>query len=165
MTKIAVYPGSFDPFTNGHLDIVQRASGLFDQVVVAAMTNTSKQPLFSSTEKLALIQEATSALPNVRVVALPHELTVRFARRLDAQYLVRGLRSGNDFNYEADIATLNAQLDPEIETVFLLADPRYRNLSSSMVKEVAGFGADISDLVPMNVAAALAAKFGHEHHA
>lgn len=165
MTKIAVYAGSFDPFTNGHLDLVRRASALFDQVVVAAMTNTGKKPLFTSDEKLAMIQTAVTDLPNVRVVALPHELTVRFARKLKARYLIRGLRSDTDFNYEADIATLNAQLDPEIESVFLLADPRYRSLSSSMVKEVASFNADVSALVPANVAQALTAKFSGDAHA
>lgn len=159
MAKIAVYPGSFDPFTNGHLDIVQRASALFDEVVVAALTNTSKSPLFTSAEKLALIQQAVAALPNVRVVALPHALTVDFAQQLGAQYMVRGLRSSADFTYEADIATLNAQLAPAVQTVFLLASPAYRSLSSSMVKEVASFQADVSALVPAGIAAALKAKF------
>ena len=162
MNKIAVYPGSFDPFTNGHLDLVQRASGLFDEVIVAAMTNTAKQPLFTSKEKLALIQAAVQPIGNVRVVALPQELTVRFAEKLGANYLLRGLRNAHDFDYETDIATLNAQLAPAIETVFLLADPRYRSLSSSMVKEVASFNADVSSLVPANVADALAAKFDQD---
>lgn len=165
MTRKAIFPGSFDPFTNGHLDTVTRAASLFDDVIIACMTNIKKHPLFSADEKQALIQAAVADLPNVKVVALPHQLTVAFAQSLGAQYMVRGLRSPQDFAYEADVATINSQLAPQVETVFLLADPKYRNLSSSMVKEVASFGADVSKLVPANIAQALSEKFGGDHHA
>lgn len=163
--RIAVFPGSFDPFTNGHLDTVSRASGLFDEVIVAVMTNIKKQPLFSSEEKVALIKTATVALPNVQVVAAPAALTVAFAKQLGAQYMVRGLRNTADFNYEADIAAMNAELDQEIQTVFLLADKRYRFLSSSLIREVATFGGDITALVPANVATALQSKLAGDQHA
>ncbi|EKQ00058.1 methyltransferase/phosphopantetheine adenylyltransferase [Lacticaseibacillus paracasei] len=161
--KIAVFPGSFDPFTNGHLDTVKRASRLFDEVVVAAMTNTSKKPLFSSEEKLALISESTAGLPNVKAMAAPKRLTVEFARSIGARFMIRGIRNVADFGYEADIATVNHDLDPEIETVFLLADKQYDALSSTIIKEVAAFGGDVHRFVPAPVEAALYAKLGDAH--
>ncbi|WP_407891367.1 pantetheine-phosphate adenylyltransferase [Lacticaseibacillus sp. N501-2] len=165
MSRKAIFPGSFDPFTNGHLDTVKRAAALFDEVTIACMTNSNKHPLFGADEKQALIKAAVADLPNVNVVALPHQLTVAFAQSLGATYMVRGLRSSRDFDYEADVATINTQLAPQVETVFLLADPKYRNLSSSMVKEVASFGADVSQMVPANIAAALRQKLGGDAHA
>ncbi|WP_262314529.1 pantetheine-phosphate adenylyltransferase [Lacticaseibacillus parakribbianus] len=165
MARIALFPGSFDPFTNGHLDTVQRASRLFDRVVIAAMTNTSKRPLFSAAEKLALIEAATAALPNVQVVAQPAMLTVAYAQSIGATALIRGVRNTADYNYESGIADMNANLAPDIETVLLFGDKRYRFISSSLIKEVAAFGGDVSALVPANVDAALKAKFGSEPHA
>lgn len=161
--RIAVYPGSFDPFTNGHLDTVRRASTLFDHVVVAAMTNTKKAPLFTSSEKVALIQAAVADLNNVSVVAQPAKLTVQYAQSIGAHYLIRGLRNTADFNYEADIAAMNAELVPEIETVFLLADKQYRFVSSSVIKEIAMFGGDVAAFVPANVNAAMTKKYGEQH--
>lgn len=111
MAKIALFPGSFDPMTNGHLDTVQRASQLFDKVIVAVMTNTAKKPLFSSNERVALIEAATADLPNVSVVAQAGKLTVDFAHEMDAKFIIRGLRNANDLAYEADIARVNAVLD------------------------------------------------------
>ncbi|MFD1484292.1 pantetheine-phosphate adenylyltransferase [Lacticaseibacillus baoqingensis] len=163
MSKIAVFPGSFDPFTNGHLDTVRRAAGLFDTVVIAAMTNTNKHPLFSSEEKVRLIQTAVLDLPNVQVVAQPEMLTVTFAKQIGARYLIRGLRNVADYNYEADIAAMNHTLDTQIETVLLLADKRYSYLSSSLIKEVASFGGDVSAMLPPNIDAALQAKLGGQH--
>ncbi|KRK74417.1 pantetheine-phosphate adenylyltransferase [Lacticaseibacillus nasuensis] len=163
MTKTALYAGSFDPLTNGHLDIIRRASALFDQVIVAPMTNVSKAPLFTSEEKVALINTAVQALANVTVVAAPRQLTVAFAQTLGAQYLVRGLRNTADFNYEADIAAMNASLAADLESVFLMAAPRYRFVSSSLIREVASFGGDVTALVPANVATALTAKFEAPH--
>ncbi|WP_125703194.1 pantetheine-phosphate adenylyltransferase [Lacticaseibacillus daqingensis] len=159
MAKIALFPGSFDPFTNGHLDTVTRASRLFDEVVIAAMTNTSKQSLFNAAEKQALIEAAVAPLPNVRVVAQPAMLTVDYARQIGATALIRGVRNTADYNYESGIADMNANLAPAIETVLLFGDKRYRFISSSLIKEVASFGGDVSALVPANVAEALAAKF------
>ncbi|WP_390408444.1 pantetheine-phosphate adenylyltransferase [Lacticaseibacillus jixiensis] len=160
MSRIAIFPGSFDPFTNGHLDTVSRAAKLFDQVVIAAMTNTNKHALFTADEKLALIKTAVAAYPNVSVVAQPSELTVAYAHKIGAQFLIRGLRNSADYNYERDIAAMNHELDPDIETVLLLADKRYSFLSSSLIKEVAQFGGDVSHLLPPNVAKALQAKLG-----
>lgn len=165
MAKIALFPGSFDPMTNGHLDTVQRASQLFDKVIVAVMTNTAKKPLFSSDERVALIEAATADLPNVSVVAQAGKLTVDFAHEMDAKFIIRGLRNANDLAYEADIARVNAVLDQSIETVFLLADPAYLSVSSSMIKEVATFGGDVSALVPPAVVQALKQRLGGNHEA
>ena len=159
----AIFPGSFDPFTNGHLDTVTRAAKMFDTVVVAVMTNTSKRPLFTGAEKVALIKAATADLANVEVVAAPSMLTVKFAQQLGATVLVRGVRSGKDLDYEQDRAEMNQVLSPQLETVLLLADKRYRFLSSSLIKEVATFGGDVSSLLPANVNAAVMAKLGDAH--
>ncbi|WP_225047335.1 pantetheine-phosphate adenylyltransferase [Lacticaseibacillus kribbianus] len=164
MARIALFPGSFDPFTNGHLDTVRRASKLFDEVVIAAMTNTNKRALFTAEEKLTLIQDATQDLPNVRVVTQPAMLTVAYAESIGATALIRGVRNTADYNYESGIADMNANLAPEIETVLLFGDKRYRFISSSLIKEVATFGGDVSALVPANVDAALKAKLGSERH-
>lgn len=160
--RIAIFPGSFDPFTNGHLETVQRASQLFDQVMIGVMTNTSKKPLFEPDEKLALITSAITDLKNVHAVAQSHELTVDFARHLGAHFILRGIRNVKDFEYERDIAEMNRVQASDIETVFLLASKRYAFLSSSLIKEVAKFGGDISTLVPPNVARALQEKLGQE---
>lgn len=159
----AIFPGSFDPFTNGHLDTVTRAAKLFDQVVIAVMTNTSKRPLFTGAEKVALIKAATADLPNVEVVQPPAMLTVAYAKQIGATVLVRGVRSGKDLDYEQDIAEMNHALAPQLETVLLLADKRYRFLSSSLIKEVATFGGDVSGFLPANVNAAVMAKLGDTH--
>ena len=158
MAKIALFPGSFDPFTKGHLDTVQRASQLFDQVIIAVMTNAAKQPLFDSPTKVALIAEVTTDLPNVQVVAQPKTLTADFARQVGARYLIRGIRNANDFEYERDIAALNQTQDDQLETVLLLAKQEYAFISSSMVKEIASFGGQVSQLVPPAVERALEQK-------
>lgn len=160
--RIAVFPGSFDPFTNGHLETVQRASHLFDEVIIAVMTNTSKQPLFQPAEKLALITAATKSLTNVRAVEQSNELTVDFARSQGAKFILRGIRNVKDFEYERDIAAMNQVQAPKIETIILLAPKRYAFLSSSLIKEVAKFGGDISTLVPANVMQALKQKFSQK---
>lgn len=164
MTTIALFPGSFDPFTNGHLNLVTRAAVLFDQVIVAVMTNTSKKPLFTGEEKLALITAATQSLPNVTVTAAPQLLTVAYAQQLGATVLVRGVRDTKDFSYETDIADMNQTLAPAVETVLLLADKQYRYLSSSLIKEVAQFGGDVSSLLPSNVNDALKQKLAGDGH-
>jgi pantetheine-phosphate adenylyltransferase len=150
---IAVFPGSFDPLTNGHLDIIERASVLFDTVIVGVGTNLSKAPLFQPDEKIILIQDATRHLPNVRVEKMA-DLTVKFMAQVGAQYLVRGLRNTTDYEYERDIASMNYTL-AGVETILLMARPENQNMSSSMLKEVTKFGADISKMVPQNIAKAL----------
>lgn len=159
MTRV-VFPGSFDPFTNGHFDVVKRAAKLFDEVIVAVGVNTSKQYLFDTAEKIALIEQTVVDLPNVKV--LPMEgLTVDFVQEIGADVLIRGLRNEIDYQYERDIAEMNYQLG-QVETVFLMARPENQNISSSILKEVAKFGADVKRLVPAPVAKALQERLAEE---
>lgn len=162
MSKIALYPGSFDPISNGHIDLVKRAAKLFDRVVIAVATNTSKKTLFTADEKVQLIQENVASLPNVEVVKHSGGLTVDLADELNATILLRGLRSVKDFEYEADIAAMNKMQNAQVETVFLASDEQYRFVSSSLIKEVAMFGGDISGLVPENVNRAMKKKYETE---
>jgi pantetheine-phosphate adenylyltransferase len=142
----AVCPGSFDPVTLGHLDVVRRAAGLFDEVVVAVGVNVSKSRLFSAEERLAFLEEGVRELPNVRVAGFTGLLTT-FCAEQGAQAVVKGLRGPGDYEYELPMAQMNAHLTG-LETVFLATDPRWSFVSSSLVKEVAGLGGDISALVP-----------------
>lgn len=152
--KVAVFPGSFDPLTLGHLDLIKRGSALFDQLAVAVMANTSKHPLFTLDERVAQVKEAVAGLDNVSVIT-SQGLTVDLMNKIGADYLMRGLRNSKDFEYERDIATMNQFLDSQVETVFLLADPKYQHLSSSLLKEVTMSGGDISAYLPANINAAL----------
>ena len=156
MTK-AVFPGSFDPLTKGHLNLIQRASHLFDELIVTVGTNISKQSLFTPDERVALIQKSVADLPNV-TVRTEGGLTVDFVKSVNASVILRGLRNSKDYEYEAGIAQMNHYLDNGIETLFLLTDAKYAFISSSLLKEVLHFGGDISELVPPAVAAALAEK-------
>ncbi|GBG93914.1 phosphopantetheine adenylyltransferase [Ligilactobacillus salitolerans] len=156
---IAVFPGSFDPLTNGHLDLIVRAAKMYDKIIVAVMTNTSKRPLFSTDEKVKLIEANIAPIKNAEVVAVESDLTVNVMHRFNAAVLVRGVRDVKDFEYEREIAAMNDRLDPEIETVLLLAKPENSFLSSSMLKEVAQFHGDIRGMVPANVATALQKKW------
>lgn len=156
MTK-AVFPGSFDPLTMGHLNLIQRASGLFDELIVTVGTNISKRALFTPDERVALIQESVADLSNVRV-QMESGLTVDFVKSVNASVILRGLRNSKDYEYEAGIAQMNHYLDNGIETLFLLTDAKYAFISSSLLKEVLHFGGDISELVPPAVVAALAKK-------
>ena len=151
---IAVFPGSFDPLTNGHLDLIQRASRLFDHLVVAVGQNTSKRGVFTASERVAFIEAGTQDLPNVSV-QVETGLTVDFMRSIHATVLVRGLRNGTDFEFEQGIAGMNRALDDQIDTVCLMAAPKYQFVSSSLLKEVAQFGGDLSQLVPPAVAQGL----------
>ena len=151
---IAVFPGSFDPLTNGHLDLIQRASRLFDHLVVAVGQNTSKRGVFTVSERVAFIEAGTRDLPNVSV-QVETGLTVDFMRSIHATVLVRGLRNGTDFEFEQGIAGMNRALDDQIDTVCLMAAPKYQFVSSSLLKEVAQFGGDLSQLVPPAVAQGL----------
>ncbi|MFL2104250.1 pantetheine-phosphate adenylyltransferase [Desemzia sp. FAM 23991] len=159
MSKIALYPGSFDPISNGHIDIIKRAATLFDRVIIAVATNTSKKALFTEDEKIQLILENVASLSNVEVVKHSGGLTVDLADELNVDILLRGLRSVKDFEYEADIAAMNKTQNSRVETVFLVSNERYRFVSSSLVKEVAMFGGDISGLVPDNVNVAMKKKY------
>lgn len=154
----AIFPGSFDPVTNGHLDIITRAAELFDEVYVVILTNTSKKPLFDSAERLAMLKEATKSLENVIIQAKDADLTVNVAKELNAKVIIRALRNTIDLEYEQNIAQMNKTLAPELETILLLTDPKYSFISSTLVKEVTKFGGDFSKLVPTNVAIALSQK-------
>ena len=156
----ALYPGSFDPVTVGHLDITARASRLFDEVVVAVYDTPSKSLLFSTNERVALFEEASAHLTNVRVVKYSG-LTVRFARDIGAGVIVRGLRSGYDFEYEFEMAFMNSKLEPEVDLVCFMTSQDYVFVSASLLKEVAKLGGDIREMVPPNVAEALYSKFGN----
>lgn len=142
----AVCPGSFDPVTNGHLDIIQRASHLFDEVVVAVLINKSKQGMFSIDERMHLLREVTSDCPNVTVDSF-HGLLVDFCAEREIQAIVKGLRAVSDFDYELQMAQMNYQLSG-VDTVFVSTNPLYSFLSSSLVKEVATYGGDVSGLLP-----------------
>ena len=155
----AVYPGSFDPITNGHVDVIFRATHLFDEVVVAVAMNDQKEPLFSVAERIALAQEATRINERIRVTAFDG-LLVEFAMKEEAAAVVRGLRAISDFEFEFQMALMNRKLEPKLETVFLTPREEYSYVSSRIVKEVARLGGDISELVPANVVGALEGKFG-----
>lgn len=155
---IALFPGSFDPLTNGHLDLIYRASKMYDKIIVAVMTNTAKRPLFTTEEKLQLIKKNVENIKNVAVIAVEADLTVNVMAKLGATVLIRGVRDVKDFEYEREIAAMNSQLDSEIETILLLARPEYSFLSSTMIKEVSQFNGDISKFVPANVARSLKKK-------
>lgn len=156
--QIAVYPGSFDPVTFGHLDIIRRAAKQFDRLIVAVLNNTSKHPLFTVEERLELLRDVTRDLPNVEVDSF-QDLLVNYMRTRQAQIIVRGIRSVTDFEYELQMASTNRQLDEGIETIFMMTNPKYSYLSSSIVKEIARFNGNVQDLVPPSVEAALRAKF------
>lgn len=159
--KIAIFPGSFDPLTNGHVDILARASRLFDEVYVAISTNTSKKSLFDGEERLALAKQVLADMPRVQVVRHTGGLTVDMARELQATALIRGIRNVKDFEYEESIAMMNRTQYPELESVFILSSEKYRFLSSTLIKEVAMFGGDVSMLLPDIVNDAVKAKFAH----
>jgi pantetheine-phosphate adenylyltransferase len=152
-SRIAVCPGSYDPITNGHLDVIQRAAELFDEVVVAVVNLSTRknQPLFGIDERIGFIESATGDLENVR--AEPFDiLVVDFARKVGAKSIVKGLRAISDFEYEFEMHQLNRMQAPDVDTLYLMASPQYSFLSSSGVKEIATFGGNISDLVPNGVA-------------
>lgn len=155
--KIAIYPGSFDPVTNGHLDIMKRASKLVDMLIVGVLINHKKTPLFSAEERVKMLEEATSDLPNVQIRTF-EGLTVDFAREVNAGFIIRGLRAISDFDYELQMAHTNGKLYDDIDTIFLPAGLEYAYLSSTTVKEVASFGGDISQFVPPMVAERITRK-------
>ena len=154
----ALTPGTFDPITSGHLDIITRAAQLFDEVVVAVAQSAGKHPLFSLDERTALVRQVVEPLPNVRVEPFDCML-VDFARRMDAQAVIKGLRAITDFEYEFQQAALNDQLDGSVETMFIMSPPEYMYLSSSVVREIASLGGPVGLFVPPCVEKALRAMF------
>lgn len=158
MKSIAVCPGSFDPITYGHIDIISRGAKVFDTVYVVVLNNSSKRPLFSVEERVELIKQVTSHIPNVHVQT--HSgLLVDYAKSVNARAIIRGLRAVSDFEYEMQITSMNRVLDENIETFFIMTNNQYSFLSSSIVKEVAAYDADISELVPPAVEEALKLKY------
>jgi pantetheine-phosphate adenylyltransferase len=154
----AIYPGSFDPVTNGHLDVIERARKLFDEVIVAVAHNDEKQPLFSLEERLNLLRETAGRIVNVRIAEF-QGLLVEFAKAQDAGAVIRGLRAVSDFEFEFQMALMNRKLDAAVETIFLMPKEEYTYLSSRIVKEIARLGGDISSFVPACVAKALSRQF------
>lgn len=159
--KRALTPGTFDPITYGHLDVITRAAQLMDEVVVAVAASPGKSPLFTLEERTQLAREATAHLENVRVESFDG-LLVDFAREMEADAVVKGLRAVTDFEYEFQMAALNYQMENQLETVFIMSPPKYMFLSSSIVREVSRLGGDVTEFVPPCVADALQRKYAYE---
>lgn len=157
--RIGLYPGTFDPVTNGHLDIIGRAVKLVDKLVIGVAVNIGKNPLFSLEERVAMLQRETSHLRGAQIEVRPFDsLLIHFAREVGAQMIVRGLRAVADFEYEFQMTAMNQQMDREIETVFLMADPRHQAVASRLVKEIAALDGEVGKFVTPGVAADLLAK-------
>jgi pantetheine-phosphate adenylyltransferase len=159
----ALYPGSFDPLTHGHLDVVDRAAGIFDRVVIAVLENPSKRPLFSTEERVRMIRESLGQRSAVEVSTFDG-LTIDCARRVGAKVIVRGLRAVSDFESEFQMALMNRRLEPEITTVFIPTSLRHLFLSSSLIKELAEFGGDIAEFVPPSVVEPLKQRLATREH-
>jgi len=157
--RTVIYPGSFDPFTNGHLDLVQRAAKLFDQVIVAVAKNEAKGPLFTSEERFDLVRQSTKVLENVSVDAFDG-LLVDYVEKRGGQAIIRGLRAVSDFEFEFQLALMNRKLNERVETIFMMPKDTYTFLSSRIVKEIARLGGDVSAFVPAHVVTALKKKLG-----
>ncbi len=153
----AIYPGSFDPVTYGHMDIIKRSSNITDELIVGVLNNNAKMPLFSVEERVKMLKEVTSSLTNVTIVPFDG-LLVDFARQMKADFIIRGLRAITDFEYELQMSQTNHKLEPNVETIFLTTNIKYSYLSSTTVKEIAAFGGDISQFVPEVVAEELKNK-------
>jgi pantetheine-phosphate adenylyltransferase len=165
MTRTGLYPGTFDPITNGHLDIVERAVKLFDRLVIGVALNRAKGPTFSLEERVEIVREETRRFTGrATIEVLPYEnLLMDFAQDVGAGVIIRGLRAVADFEYEFQMTAMNQQLNREIETVFLMADPRHQAIAARLVKEIARLGGDISSFVTPGVAARLKAKIAGTH--
>ncbi len=157
--RTAIYPGSFDPLTNGHLDIIHRAAKLFDRVIVAVAKSESKKPLFSLKERLRLVQQSLDGLPNVQADSFD-TLLVHYAEQKKGQAVIRGLRAVSDFEFEFQLALMNRKLNGQVETIFMMPRETYTFLSSRIVKEIASLGGNVECFVPPHVQTALARKFG-----
>jgi len=148
--KIAIYPGSFDPITSGHLNIIQRGAKIFDKLIVCVMVNAGKNPMFTLEERVDLIRRVTLDLPNVEVDS-SSDLLAEYARRKGGCVILKGLRAGSDFENEFQMALINRKLNSELDTMFLTAESQYMYLSSSMVKELGSYGTDLTDFLPMEI--------------
>ncbi len=157
--KLCIYPGTFDPFTNGHLDVLERAAKLFDRVTVAVAVDSTKSALFTHQQRVELIAANLTGLPNVDVVSF-EGLLVEFARERQAHAIIRGLRALSDFEFEFNLALMNRHLEPNVETIFVMPAEAFSYTSSTLVKQVAKLGGDIGKFVPENVASALKAAYG-----
>ena len=158
--RTVIYPGSFDPVTNGHLDIVHRAARLFDKVIVAVAKNESKNPLFTMSDRLGLVRQSVTELPNVEVDSF-EGLLVEYVEANGGQAIIRGLRAVSDFEFEFQLALMNRKLNERVETIFMMPKDTYTFLSSRIVKEIARLGGDVQSFVPPGVVKALRKKFGH----
>ncbi len=158
MKITAIYPGTFDPVTNGHIDIIARAAKLFQKVIVAVAVNSNKSPLFTIEQRVELLQTVTNEFSNVKIIGFDN-LLVDCAKQQGANVILRGLRAISDFEYEFQLAGMNRRLSPELETMFLTPAEQYEFISSSMIKEIARLGGDVSDFVPENVQHQLINKF------
>lgn len=156
--RVAIYPGSFDPITNGHLDIINRASKLFDLLIVGVLINPDKKGLFNESERVELIKRSVKSIPNVEVESFSG-LLINFMKNKNSKVIIKGLRALSDFEYEFQMALMNNKLDPSIETLFMMTSTQYSYLSSSSVKQVAAFGGCIKDLVPDEVIPDVIKKF------
>ena len=157
MTVRVLYPGTFDPVTNGHIELIERACKMFGTVIISIAASPSKQPMFDLSERVELLQQATAHLPKVQIIGFKG-LLADFAKQHDAQVLIRGVRGSNDFDYELQLANMNRKLNPELETVIYTPSPENSAISSTLVKEIALHGGDVGELVPIHVKVALAAK-------
>ena len=159
---VALFPGSFDPITNGHVETAKKAAQIFDKVYVVAMTNTSKHYLFTAKERADFIRDALKDIPNIEVLDKPDMLTVNLAHELHARAIVRGVRNSADFRYEQEIAGITKRLAPDINTVLLFSSPENSFVASSMIKELARFDEDVHQFLPERAAKALRKKLNHE---
>lgn len=153
----AIYPGSFDPVTNGHLDVIRRSSKMVDELIVGVLNNNAKMPLFSVEERVRMLEEVTKDIPNVRIYPFDG-LLIDFAAKMEAEVVIRGLRAITDFEYELQMSQTNHKLNPDVETIFLTTSIEYSYLSSTTVKEIASYGGDITQFVPEAVVGKLEQK-------
>ena len=160
--KIAIYPGSFDPVTSGHLNIIRRASKIFDRLIVCVMVNSGKNPMFTLEERVELLKSVTQDIPNV-VVDCSADLLADYAAQNGACVIVKGLRDGSDYQYESQMAMINRKLNPNLDTVFLTAEQQYLYLSSSVVKELAKYDADLSEFLPAQIIPAFKERVRTKH--
>lgn len=148
--KVAIYPGSFDPITSGHLNIIRRAANIFDELIVCVMVNAGKNPMFTLDERVELIQRVTAGIPNLTVKS-SNKLLAEFAREEGSCVIIKGLRAISDFENEFQMALVNRKINPDLDTMFLTADSEYMYMSSSMVKELGSYGADLADFLPEDI--------------